>query len=478
MVELNTKPTKEEAPIVDQRLSVTGTKNYNGHVWGYELNPKFITPGSWAATARQMIRTHTRIRQLDSRIRQLICSPVWSAEPPTSDEEPNANAVRNADFVNRLFGWSDHPSLMDRTWESTLKFMSTYVSTGYAVMEEVYKYDPDTGWIVLKELGDLEQDSIYKWLQCPETGELEFIEQYPFANGQPPPLPLPSHKALVLTNDRTGNNYEGQGLLRACYKWYRLQMLLMDATGMGGAKWAIPVLRLRTDLSQNKDALGEEIYTPDQIKQLQKNGIEACENFGAGITKYIADTPVVALDQFGDGLTKGFADLLNIIKHANKEMASAYSAQFIDLGIDDTGSRAVGEVHYSDSRAMVLNYIDHIRDQLSGRDVPGGGTVSRMLKMNFYPNGIIPQDEMPIIKHSGLDSDPLSEGLVEFTNLLNLGIFDTKELEIVNKLRSVFRLSPLKEEDLNKPIEQPLEEDEDSVIYQSDEQPEEEPTND
>ena len=94
----------------------------------------------------------------------------------------------------------------------------------------------------------------------------------------------------------------------------------------------------------------------------------------------------------------------------------------------------------------MVNLIDEIANTLGGVDRPGGGTVDRLLATNFYPTGIVPAGERPLIKHSGLAADAIADGLDKIIALAEKGLLDI-DLELKNRLRGLFKLTQLRAEE-------------------------------
>lgn len=90
-------------------------------------------------------------------------------------------------------------------------------------------------------------------------------------------------------------------------------------------------------------------------------------------------------------------------------------AQFMNLGISDTGSRSVGEVHLSVFRRACINFLDLIASSISGQDRRGGGTIGRLINWNY---GCIQPTKLPRLSHMGIDNDALSDALNSLPSLV------------------------------------------------------------
>jgi hypothetical protein len=304
-----------------------------------------------------------------------------------------------------------------------------YAGVGFWVVERRYKYEGGRYW--LRDLYDLEPESIDGWV-TDRDGELSYIKQRAWAMGEPSPRPLPAEKALVFSFNQTGRNWEGCGLLRPCLVWYDLRGILIDALGGGAQRWGRPVPRVTVDRSQDAAAM----YTPAQLNQMVQDTRDQAASFQSGDSAYVSDTPVTSLGIYGDGQTDFIPSLIAAIKHCSLEMAQAYLNLTIDLGTASTGSFALGQVNYDASLSLYADVLDGIQTVLDGRTRPGGGLVDQMLRLNFYGDSDIPEDEMPIISHSGISKDALAEALPQLPNLTSSGLVHA-DITLENRIRSL-----------------------------------------
>jgi hypothetical protein len=63
------------------------------------------------------------------------------------------------------------------------------------------------------------------------------------------PKPIPSNKLLLLTLNRTGSNFEGVGMLRPVWWWWRTKQRVSNMMCVGLDRWAIPTPKVIVDRS-------------------------------------------------------------------------------------------------------------------------------------------------------------------------------------------------------------------------------------
>lgn len=411
------------------RAASSGTRISGGRIQGIEKNPDLSGPGVWAEHATEMLRTDPHLRGLDRALRNTLLSATIAAELPPSAvarkskrarERAKRNARRNTEFINSVFGWDGHPGQMDLPWESYMARIVMFPSYGFRVMEEVYRLNAE-GLVVLKELFDTTPESIYRWIPDVNTGDLAYILQRPWAQGERQPRPIPANKALVFSMERQGRNYEGNGLLRPCWSAYRGRQHLWDQLLVGATRWAMPIPQVTVE--PLVDDTGQPIDHATTIDAQRAELEETAINLVSGLTSHVSATQNVKLETYGEGAFKGVKELLEAIVQLGREQSFAYLANHMELGVQDTGSRAVGETHHDAYLASVINIMDAITNTLTQ-------CVRRLLQVNFYGVGVpVPPDEMPVIRHRGLEVDGLAQALKDVATLVSAGVLEnTPEL--------------------------------------------------
>ncbi len=422
-----------------RRSASSGTKISGGRIQGIEKNPELAGQGAWAENVTEMLRTDPHLRGLDRALRNTLLSASIIAERGPSESE---SATRNADFINGAFGWDGHPGQMKEPWEAYMAKIVMFPAYGFRVMEEVYRVTPE-GQVVLDEYFDTTPESIHRWVPDPSTGDLAYITQRPWALGEPQPKPIEANKAVVFTMERQGRNYAGNPLLRPCWSAYTGRQHLWDQLLVGASRWAMPIPQV--EVNPMTDDQGQPINTASEISEERDEMVETAVNLVSGVTSHVAATANCKLTTFGDGSFKGSKELIAAIVQLGREMSFAFLANHMELGVQDTGSRAVGEVHHDAYLASVINIMDVITWTISA-------TVRRLLQVNFYGIGVpIPAGEMPIIRHRGLEVDGLALALKDIATLVTAGILpNTPELRA--RIASLMGV-PVTVEDAKKPTE-------------------------
>ena len=157
---------------------------------------------------------------------------------------------------------------------------------------------------------------------------------------------------------------------------------------------------------------------------------------------YLIDNPVVSFETYSAAPNLYAQGPLDIIRECDNQISQAFLAQFANLGITDTGSRSVGEVHLSMFRRAAINLCDIVASAVSGVDRRGGGTIGRLVRWNY---GAVDPSKLPRLAHTGLDTDDLAESLGMLPALVQSGLL-TPDDELERAIRERLGAGDLPEE--------------------------------
>lgn len=359
----------------------------------------------WAFVCEQMLATDPKLSSAAMQLMDNLLDASWTV---TEGAAHNWDSKRNADFIRSVFGLDGHPChLASGSFEHEMRSLVRYPLTGFHVSEIIYRCDSN-GIFWLDSLADIATPSIWKW-ERDYNGQLTKIVQMCPSVGIREPQPIPANKTLVITRNKTGDDYLGVGLLSPCWPWFNSKQTLLRALDLGVQRLANPILMLRPD----RQALQDEGYSLDE----QQNMLETAKNFGEAWTHGAASVLVAPMgidpSVFGtDAFNAKW--VIESIRHVNEEMMAAFLSNFSELGVTESGNRSVGEIHWNSYRSSIANYLDEISDAFNGPSRPGGGLVARLLELNFYPRGKCPSDCLPRLEHRGVEVN----GLRELSNIL------------------------------------------------------------
>lgn len=391
----------------------------------------------WAVEADRMMRSDAKLFGAIQQLKNSMLSATWYVESADPDDP---ECERNANFIRRALGLDgEQAHLKSGSFEAELRKVFDFVFVGHQECEEVYCVEGDEIW--LEELADISPASVLRW-NYDGDGELVSITQVAtpreISLGYTPPaeIQIDAEKLQIYTLNKKGLDFEGCGILSPCWVWWQLKDALITFLNEGGEKWSVPTIILTVD----REMLSSMSYTADDIDVLLAKACEAARNYRGGAESFIAVPQGINVQVFGGGSfdpTKVIAS----IEHCNQEMAAAFLTNFLELGMSTEGNRNVGEIHWNSYKTSIANLLDIVADVWNGAGRVGGGTIAKLLQLNFYGSAsAVPIDKLPKLRHRGVDVDALSESLGNLPQLAASG-FLTPDDAIEIKLRRLFGIA-------------------------------------
>lgn len=382
---------------------------------------------AWIRVAKKMLRTDPKLAGYAMSLLHALLAADWYIEDGGAN---SAESFRNAEFIRSALGLEGHTAqLSSGCFETEIAKVVDFCLFGFKVVEEVYVLKGD--YVFLAELGDIDQESLKEWIRNPDTDELEELTQY-YVTGQEKRGPLPARKAQIYTLNKIGDDYYGRGLLEACLDWFNLKQSLLDSLAIGSERWSLPTPLIMVDRNIMESNQG---YTLEEIETMIQKAQEMAESYLTGEKGMICTPAGLSVSMYGG--TFDPTKIVEAIRHCDTELASAFLTNFLELGIGDIGTRSVGQVQWNAYKASIANHLDVISAVWNGKDRPGGGTIERLLTLNFYPNGNIPPSVLPRLAHRGVAVDGLMDSLNILPQLIAAGVY-TPDDETEKKIRRDF----------------------------------------
>lgn len=419
---------------------ISGTQ-LSGGVIAKESNAQ-LTGLNWVQEAEEMLRTDPIVRRSWHMLRQTLLSASWRFEPGV---EGDLLAEELARYANECWGFDGHSGQMITSWEDQLSYLFEFVPVGYRYAEEVYRVGPDSTGKVrvwLSHYADREPSAHSRWLSRDDQ-HLDGVMQNVVGGGKVPE-PIPANKLLLLTLNRTGSNFEGVGMLRPVWWWWRTKQRVSNLMCVGLDRWAVPTPKVVVDR-----AVAEQIgLTDGDIDAMIDDAEAQAQAFISAEQSYLVENSAVKFDTYA-ATPNLYADgPINIITKCDSQIAAAFLAQFADLGNTETGARSVGEIHLSVFRRAAINLCDLVASQVSGVDRRGGGTIGRLIRWNY---GAVDPSKLPRLTHTGLDTDDLAESLAMLPGLVQAGLI-TPDDELERIIRAKLGAGDLPEDAQRSPL--------------------------
>jgi len=403
---------------------ISGTQLSGGNITGKENNPQ-LTGLNWVSEAEEMMRTDPIVRRSWHMLRQTLLSASWRFVPGVEGDRVAEELAR---FANECWGLDGYSGQMSVSWEEQLAYLWEFIPLGYRYAEEVYKVGPDSQGSIrvwLSHYADREPSAHSQWLSR-DNQRLDGVLQNTVGVGKVPE-PIPANKLLLLTLNKTGSNFEGVGMLRPVWWWWRTKQRVANLMCVGLDRWAVPSPKVVVDRSQ-AEAIG---LSDGDIDAMINDAESQAQAFISAEQSYLVENPAVKFDTYA-ATPNLYADgPINIITKCDSQIAAAFLTQFADLGNTETGARSVGEIHLSVFRRAAINLCDLIASQVSGVDRRGGGTIGRLIRWNY---GCIDPSKLPRLTHTGLDTDDLADSLGMLPGLVQSGLL-TPDDELERAIR-------------------------------------------
>lgn len=349
-----------------REIGDTGTSIYDGIVME-EYNPDLQGTSG--------IKIYEKMRKSDATVRAsiLVCTlPIraanWYIEP--ADEDKQNKEV--ADFVsNNLFEG------MSITWDDFIRQALLMLPLGVMLFEKVLKVE--NGKILYKKFAPRLPKSVQAWKTQKKKDGITWIK----INGKKVSIPI--EKLLIFVNEKEGDNWWGHSVLRSSYKhwhykdtFYKIEAIAFERQGLG-----IPYAKMPVGANASDDEVAEKVLR--NIRTNEKSYAIIPNGYEIGFLDMKANT------------TRSPKDA---IMHHNREIVLAVLAQFLELGANATGSRALSEDHsslfYLSLEAIAKQICDVVNNYAIPQLVDLNYTVKKYPKLKFSKVGSVDANTLSV----------------------------------------------------------------------------------
>ena len=311
----------------ERPFDVLGTNAAGQTMWGDFLPALRGTQGM--RTLREMTDNDATIGSILYAMEMLLREVEWHGEP---DQDIPAD-VDAAQFLDECMGD------MEQTWPDFIAEDLEFLPFGHSVFEVNYGLRTaedgsafDDGRIRWREFGVRPQESISKWLHD-EEGRLVAVQQTT-AKG---PVVIPREK-LLLTRTTT-TRPQGKSILRSAYTSWYYKKYVTEQTVIGTQRdlAGMPVAWIPAENLQARDGVWQawkDIVTRSKKDELY-GWLLPLEYDDAGNKLYEFE-----IVRGGGG---NLRDAIGFIRMFAMDIATTVLAEFVGLGRDTVGSRALAE---------------------------------------------------------------------------------------------------------------------------------------
>lgn len=299
------------------------------------------------------IKTYHEMRENDSiigacmhAITQIMRESRWDVKPA---DDTQAETKQDAEFLKA------NMSGMKHSWSTFVTECLSYLTYGFSLFEQVYRYDRKWGRYMWHKFAPRIQQAHEKW-ELDEYGDVVGFWQRPAPDYKA--FFIPIDKALHFRTEPHGANPEGRSILRSAYRpwWFKKVIEEIEGIGVERDLAGMPMMELPEGMDMNSDD-PEVVAQITDAKQLITN-IRRDEQDGIIVPAGWKFSLVSSSGQ------RQF-DTVQVINRYNKEIAVTVLAQFVMLGMERTGSYALAREQtdmfyqclegWADSQTMVIN---------------------------------------------------------------------------------------------------------------------------
>jgi hypothetical protein len=337
-----------------------------------------------------------------------VTAGLESVKSPIRDARVDveaADGVPNGELHAKVVEWN-LKKFLEPGFARVLERMVSSLLYGFSLQELCFEPVQDElfgGWgLAVAKVGELLPTSIWENGWVTKDRELLAIKQRGYVDGQWRTLDMPATKVLLTTWNRTGDNYAGFSAYRPV--WY-------------AAKIMEHALRLN-GVSMVREAAGLPIAEVDpKAPKLSKDARKRLQRLLMNMVYHeqaaVVLPPGVKLQWFvSPGRDK--SSLISQYHDLGKLILFQTQSQQMGLGVDGTGSRAVGSVHAQTSEQFAQGVVSLIEEVLNGTGRrPYTGLARKIIDANFGPQPAYPLIRLTL-KRSKLEPQDRADAIQKY----------------------------------------------------------------
>ena len=354
--------------------------------WAGTVDQEFLRE----LTGKRGIRTFTEMRFNDDIVGAMLFAMVnlmrgveWDIE--TSDDDVG-------EFVHQAL-YED----MSYTWQDTMTEILTFLPFGWSWMEMVFKVrggDTDDsssrskfsdGRIGFRKWAIRGQDTLDRWV-FDSNGGIQAMQQR--VNDDRSVRTIPMAKSLLFRTTAERNNPEGRSILRNAYRawWFKKHIQQIEGIGIERDLAGYPYIQVAEDGPDVWNAnIAEMVTLKDALEEMVQT-IKRDESEGAVLPSW------AELKLLSAGGRRAF-DTSSVIARYDQAMAQSVLADFILIGHDAVGSKALVVSRIGLFTRAVTGYLDSVASVINRFAIP------LLLKVN----GMTTEEPVEAV-HRGIDT--------------------------------------------------------------------------
>lgn len=417
-------PIRKAEPRIGKELGATNPQRIGTTLYE-DFHPK-LRGRNAARIYAEMAWNDASIGAILYATEQLIRQVEWTVE---SDDDTTK------DFL------ADNLDGLNHSWDDFISAALSELIYGWSMFETVYKVED--GRLMWHKFAFRPQESLHEW-KLDDTGDLEAFVQT-LRNGSTAVIPIGK---LVHFRTTTGEGKpEGRSWLRRAYRSWFFKKRIEEIVGIGIERElnGMPVMKIPTEVLVRGEGDAEydkakKIVTGLKVDELQ--GVLMPSDRGEDGNLY---WELELLSTTG----RNKVDALQFIRMLAMDIASVMLAQFIGLGRDAVGSRALAEPQQEMFQTALGALLDSIEEQFHRQ------ATKPLLELNGLPSGRIVHGELRDLDLEGISNfvlriaqaggeffPPDGSGMDEFREMAGLQPQDAVMIEDENVDGTTFVATP------------------------------------
>lgn len=336
-------------------------------------------------TFREMAANDSTVGAILFAIEMLLRRMTWQVEA-WSDTNTDLEAAQFLEECRQD---------MSHTWPDHMAAVTSMLTYGFAFFELVYKLrrpgnsrfpDGRVGW---RKLGFRPQDTLDRWAKDDDGGLRGMVQQ----TGTGTVL-IPIEKGLLYQVRPGVGEPESRSVLRNAYRswWFKKRVEEIMLVGMERSLAGLPVLRIPAASIVGQDSLyARAVEMATRLKQDEQMGVVwPSDRWEDGSEMYGIDTLK----------TPGApgVDPMAVVRMYSAEIAATVLADFISLGRDATGSRALADPKQELFTQALGAWADSIEEVQNRFAIP------RLFSLNQFN-----LERLPQLRHGPVEKVDLDE---------------------------------------------------------------------
>lgn len=395
-------------------IGVTGTANYDGLLIVEEnanltQTEGYGVPGSstWGFWEHASLTNPACAMALDK-----VTAPIRDASFDFVEPKHGKVKPEILDGLRRAFLEWLEPGLEEVAANAAWGFLSS----GFAINEIVWDIHP-SGLAYVSQLPERLPSSLSAQAWKVNEGKLIGIEQQApddSGKGRWQNVIIPAEKVLLFTRQRQGNNFYGRSVFRSVYFHVKLMEMLLkligitmqrEGAGIPIAEVADPTTKLDAAARSKLERFLANMTVHENASAVMPNGVSLKWLYSPGANKgHVVDA---------------YNSLMLIV-------LQRLQAQQMVLGVNNTGSRAVGEIHVDASRAYVQEVVRTLEAVFNGVGTRAyTGVVRKFVDANWGPQDVYPRLAITLQKE-GLS---VSEKIAGIKSGVDAGVIHVSEAD-------------------------------------------------